>query len=133
MNPNQTQFTRPDGSCALFTKPHIFECDLHDDAARAKVPELRDLFEQTELVGCMQQKMPNLGLVNGAGGVTLKLQFNEGALGVVQRLKWLARHFLHLVRFMRLLRAGQVAEAAFLVIMTTRGGPTREALRASYT
>ncbi|KAF0697871.1 Aste57867_11454 [Aphanomyces stellatus] len=79
MVPNKTQFpstTKP-GAVAQFDKPHIFEADLHNAAARTRVPELEALFHQDDLVAALMRHTA-LPLVAGTQGKTLKVQYNAG-------------------------------------------------------
>ncbi|CAM9546979.1 unnamed protein product [Hapterophycus canaliculatus] len=36
MRPNETQFSHPNGQRLQFSKPNIFEVDLHDDSVRTR-------------------------------------------------------------------------------------------------
>lgn len=36
MQPNKTQFSHPNGQRMQFSKPNIFEVDLHDDSIRSR-------------------------------------------------------------------------------------------------
>lgn len=38
MKPNETQFSHPNGQRLQFSKPNIFEVDLHDDSIRTRYP-----------------------------------------------------------------------------------------------
>jgi hypothetical protein len=79
VKPNKTQFATPDGKVALFTKPNIFELDLHDECIRnTMLPQFNQLFRQEELVQVLDEKLPHLSLVRGLNGKTIKLQINEG-------------------------------------------------------
>lgn len=76
MKPNQTQF-----SGKIYTKPHIFEADMHDDALRAQVQELSALFLQEELGLTLEARLSGVRLEHGTHGRTLKLQHNTGGGG----------------------------------------------------
>ena len=78
MKPNQTQFGLGNGEVLVVRKPHIYEVDLHDDAVRAKVPSLDKLFQEDALVDVLNEKEPQLSLVRGKSGKTIKLQYNCG-------------------------------------------------------
>lgn len=38
MKPNETQFSHPNGQRLQFSKPNIFEVDLHDESIRSRYP-----------------------------------------------------------------------------------------------
>eukprot|EP00904_Undaria_pinnatifida_P010183 jgi/Undpi1/6295/HiC_scaffold_20.g08778.m1 len=82
MRPNETQFSHPNGQRMQFSKPNIFEVDLHDDAIRTRLPEMDALFQQEELVEALAEAFPEgLRLARGTRGKTLKLQRNAGSGG----------------------------------------------------
>ncbi|CAM9459011.1 unnamed protein product, partial [Chrysoparadoxa australica] len=93
LQPNKTQFTHPDGTTMCYSKPHIFEADLHDEVLRAKVPALSELFTSTSpqpsplplppaLVEAFQCLLGGeTTLCTGSKGMTVKLQMNEGEGG----------------------------------------------------
>jgi hypothetical protein len=76
MKPNATRF-----SGKTFNKPHISETDLHEECLRNKLPELNELFWQTqELVGALETGLGvrPLHLKRGFGECTVKLQVRFG-------------------------------------------------------
>jgi len=79
--PNRTQFSTAAGESMQFSKPNIYERDLHDEGARGRVRELAALWEQDELVDALNDKAPGLMLARGTGARTLKLQWNRGGGG----------------------------------------------------
>eukprot|EP00752_Nemacystus_decipiens_P010511 g9361.t1 len=88
MKPNETQFSHPNGQRLQFSKPHIFEVDLHDDSIRTRLPEMNALFHQEALVEALAAAFPEdqgegqgLRLSRGTRGRTLKLQRNAGSGG----------------------------------------------------
>jgi hypothetical protein len=81
MLPNKTQFATADGKVSLFTKPNIFELDLHHEHIRKMLPHFDELFCQTELVKTLDLHLPQLSLVTGTQGTTIKLQINQGNSG----------------------------------------------------
>lgn len=80
MLPNKTQFTLPNGNLKHFTKPHIYEVDLHDETLRKKIPQLDSLFE-THAEALIDALEDEFDLVRGTNGRTIKLQYNEGQGG----------------------------------------------------
>jgi len=97
MQPNRTHFSSPNaqGEILLFSKPNIFELDLHesnsmsrissDGSKRSKFAALSSLFEESSanLARAIKRYVeePNspLGnLVEGDRGRTIKLQWNRG-------------------------------------------------------
>lgn len=87
LQPNETQFTTKDLDGNLlpqrFTKPNIYELDLHAESARKLVPEFDQLFERfsvhhAELVHALHQYCPELELDPRASATTIKLQHNAG-------------------------------------------------------
>jgi hypothetical protein len=76
MKPNATRFA---GN--TFAKPHISETDLHEEHLRNKLPEMNELFWQTqELVGALETGLGvlPLHLKKGFAECTVKLQCNKG-------------------------------------------------------
>lgn len=71
------QFATSAGPVQL-TKPHIFESDLHDTAARAASPHFRRLFDSDALVARLNELAPALQLGLGSANRTIKLQHNTG-------------------------------------------------------
>ena len=76
LQPNRTAFGRQ-----VFSKPNIFESDLHDASVRTRVPELEALFAQEDVVGALRGALPELSLTHGRDGKTVKLQWNRGGGG----------------------------------------------------
>lgn len=76
MKPNETQF-----GGKRFTKPHIFECDMHDEEIRSNLPELSLMFHQSDLRKALAAHLPDLDLCYGDCGHVLKLQHNTGQGG----------------------------------------------------
>ncbi|CAB1120253.1 unnamed protein product [Ectocarpus sp. CCAP 1310/34] len=82
MRPNETQFSHPNGQRLQFSKPNIFEVDLHDESIRNRLPEMNALFHQEALVEALAAAFPEgLRLARGTQGRTLKLQRNAGSGG----------------------------------------------------
>ena len=87
MRPNETQFEdvrRRESK--RFTKPNIFELDLHHAAARGLVPGFDALFARfqpahADLVHALHAHAPSLQLAVGASSTTIKLQYNRGSGG----------------------------------------------------
>lgn len=84
--PNQVEFLTRDGPVKL-TKPHIYECDLHQRALRAELPLFRSLFDSQigavadalrERVMCCADLEDCAGAAAAECATTLKLQMNEG-------------------------------------------------------
>lgn len=84
--PNAVQFLTTDGALQL-TKPHIFECDLHQKHIRDQLPFFKNLFDKDlgELVEVLRERFSSLeDLVpftdaeEASTAITLKLQMNEG-------------------------------------------------------
>lgn len=82
--PNRTQFAAADGGRLVFSKPHIYEADLH-------APELAACFGTTlrefggwfagsalHFVPAVTSRLPQLQLRSGDGARTVKLQRNRG-------------------------------------------------------
>jgi Rps23 Pro-64 3,4-dihydroxylase Tpa1-like proline 4-hydroxylase len=91
LRPNRTHFTSADGSKRfLFGKPHIFECDMHDDATLSetqsddKYSMLWSFFDATSdaMSLAFASAVPELRLAPaGPTSRTVKLQLNEGSGG----------------------------------------------------
>lgn len=87
MRPNETQFQDVHRrEVKRFTKPNIFELDLHHAAARRLVPAFSDLFSRfqaphADLVRALHAHAPSLQLLEGAASTTIKLQYNQGSGG----------------------------------------------------
>ena len=82
VKPNKTQFATVEGTVALFTKPNIFELDLHDANIRSMLTEFDVLFRQDDLVRTLNQYLPpQQQLATGVNGKTIKLQINRGSGG----------------------------------------------------
>lgn len=84
--PNQVEFLTSEGSITL-TKPHIYECDLHQAAIREKLPLFQDLFDHQlgslvellrDRVDYCEDLVPFEDARTAAQAITLKLQMNEG-------------------------------------------------------
>jgi len=80
MQKNQTQFTTPDGP-KQFSKPGIFEMDLHHEEVRQRVPEFDALWSSEHLSRTLNAALPELNLGHGVSHQTVKLQWNDGAGG----------------------------------------------------
>lgn len=76
LRPNRVQF-----GATTFTKPHIFDCDMHDGEIRALVPTFGEIFSSDALVDGLAAECPELDLQRGTGAKTVKLQYNEGGGG----------------------------------------------------
>ena len=88
MRPNETQFhsVSQGHTTKRFTKPNIFELDLHHAAARRLVPMFDDLFKRfqpphADLVRALHAHAPSLKLAESAASTTIKLQYNQGSGG----------------------------------------------------
>ncbi|CAM9199670.1 unnamed protein product [Sphacelaria rigidula] len=82
MKPNETRFSHPNGQQFQFSKPNIFEVDLHEKDIRDRVPEMNALFHEEELVDALAEAFPEgLRLAKGTQGRALKLQRNAGSGG----------------------------------------------------
>ena len=78
MLPNKTQFATAGGP-KQFSKPFIYEMDMHDPAApRELVPEFATLHETAPLADAFRTRRPELQIVGGRDGTALKLQCNTG-------------------------------------------------------
>eukprot|EP00038_Savillea_parva_P010379 m.189906 g.189906 ORF g.189906 m.189906 type:complete len:366 (+) comp17887_c0_seq1:180-1277(+) len=87
LRPNQTAFGHPP---RRFTKPHVYEYDLHaavgprpDPVAAGMLGRYTRLFHHacTELVDRLNYLCPGLSLVRGPRGIVVKLQYNDGGGG----------------------------------------------------
>ena len=84
MAPNCTQFTAPDGGRLVFSKPHVYEADLHSPELAARfgttLREFGAYFAGSALhfVPALASRLPQLQLRSGDGARTVKLQFNSG-------------------------------------------------------
>ena len=76
LRPNRVQF-----GATTFTKPHIFDCDMHCRAVRELVPTFGEIFTSDALVDSLAAECPGLDLQRGTGAKTVKLQYNEGGGG----------------------------------------------------
>ncbi|KAG5471258.1 hypothetical protein LSCM1_01331 [Leishmania martiniquensis] len=83
---NQMELLTADGPVKL-TKPHIYECDLHNAAIRRQLPFFNALFESQlgelvevlrDRVGFCEDLQPCDTADRASRSVTLKLQMNEG-------------------------------------------------------
>ena len=91
LRPNRTHFTSADGSKRfLFGKPHIFECDMHDDETLSETQSdekyslLWSFFDATSdaMSLAFASAVPELRLAPaGPTSRTVKLQVNEGSGG----------------------------------------------------
>jgi len=61
-----------------YTKPNIFEVDLHDEKLRKRCPHFKTLFEKREIVKQLAERLPELELRDDYNAVTIKLQWNRG-------------------------------------------------------
>eukprot|EP00796_Vickermania_ingenoplastis_P009464 gene9464-6646_t len=84
--PNAVQFLTAEGPVQL-TKPHIFECDLHQTEIRRQLPFFDRLFESElsevaellrDRVSPLEDLVPFDTAEAAAAALTLKLQMNEG-------------------------------------------------------
>ena len=66
---------------SIFTKPNIFEVDLHDASLRKKTTEFNRLFHDNCIVKRLKVLLPSLGVGSGSDRVTVKLQWNRGRGG----------------------------------------------------
>ncbi|EKX39892.1 hypothetical protein GUITHDRAFT_158359 [Guillardia theta CCMP2712] len=80
LTPNKVQFSL-NGRIEHFTKPNIYEADMHDPSIREHVTELTELFFSDEMVQLLQETFPELHLKLGTRARTLKLQMNAGQGG----------------------------------------------------
>eukprot|EP00656_Telonema_subtile_P037091 TRINITY_DN4119_c0_g1_i2.p1 TRINITY_DN4119_c0_g1~~TRINITY_DN4119_c0_g1_i2.p1 ORF type:complete len:417 (-),score=89.01 TRINITY_DN4119_c0_g1_i2:67-1185(-) len=78
--PNKTQFMTADGP-KQFSKPSIYEVDLHNDEIRNRVPEFNALWKSEELSRALAAQLPGLQLAHGTNAHTVKLQYNSGSGG----------------------------------------------------
>lgn len=84
--PNEVQFLTSEGP-VQFTKPNIYECDLHKRSIRQQLPFFESLFDSQlgELVEVLRDRaatledlIPFQTAEEASSAVTLKLQMNEG-------------------------------------------------------
>ncbi|CUI14627.1 2-oxoglutarate/Fe(II)-dependent oxygenase family protein, putative [Bodo saltans] len=84
--PNQVEFLLSSGPVRL-TKPGVFECDLHNDAHRSKLPLFSLMMEESlgPLVQLFKEHLPSLAdlcdinnVADAKTHTTLKLQLNTG-------------------------------------------------------
>ena len=98
VQPNRTHFANHAGERYLFSKPHVFEADMHDANVRRRVPALARFFEdaaaalpdafaeadtraetsQTSQTSTRPKFPPLSLLARGDAARTVKLQHNEG-------------------------------------------------------
>jgi len=64
-----------------FVKPHVFEADLHDDNMQSELPQTAELLFDEGLVKRLNALLPELHLVPGPKGKSLKVQHNAGGGG----------------------------------------------------
>ena len=82
--PNRTLFASPDGRPLVFSKPHIFEADLHSPALAARfggaLREFGGWFDgsRERFAPAVSSRLPQLQLRAGDGARTVKLQRNAG-------------------------------------------------------
>lgn len=78
MLPNKTQFNTAEGP-KQFSKPHIFEVDLHDPVVPwPRLPEFKALREACPIAKAFQRRKPGFHIKQGIDGTALKLQCNTG-------------------------------------------------------
>eukprot|EP00501_MAST-03F_sp_TOSAG23-6_P000182 GSMAST32.ASY1.ANO1.185.1 assembled CDS len=65
--PNQVQFGSPSGP-VRFTKPHIYEADLHNITLRQQCPEFSSLYYSDNICEAINTALPNFGLAPGVTG-----------------------------------------------------------------
>jgi hypothetical protein len=84
--PNQVEFLLSSGPVRL-TKPGVFECDLHNDAHRAKLPTFSKMMDESfgPLVTVFREHLPSLqdlvdicSVADAKAHTTVKLQLNTG-------------------------------------------------------
>lgn len=80
MFPNQIKFMNPANNSHFFvTKPNIYELDLYYESHRKKLPELKELYDQTAIFDRISSLVPELHMcIREQGGYTIKLQHNRG-------------------------------------------------------
>lgn len=85
MQPNRTYFANPAGGRYLFSKPHIYEVDCHQEEiqtriAAGSVPQLASWFQRSAdaWLPLLQQALPSMELLTGDTARTVKLQWNRG-------------------------------------------------------
>ncbi|CAE7534750.1 Egln3 [Symbiodinium sp. CCMP2456] len=71
--PHRFQF-----STGTFTKPHIYEADLHDESLQEELPAFADLLFDDSLRMRLDELLPDLKLKSGHRSKTVKLQHNAG-------------------------------------------------------
>ena len=87
MAPNRTQFSSPDSGVLVFSKPHVFEADLHEPALAASFGSTLREFgawfagSAAHFVPALASRLPQLQLRGGDRGRTVKLQYNDGGGG----------------------------------------------------
>ena len=77
LKPNQVQFSTSQGP-VRFTKPRIFEADMHDASLRRQCPEFEQLFRSDALRDALDAALPELKLARGPANKVVKLQHNAG-------------------------------------------------------
>uniref|UniRef100_A0A7S0J7S5 Uncharacterized protein n=1 Tax=Calcidiscus leptoporus TaxID=127549 RepID=A0A7S0J7S5_9EUKA len=63
----------------VYTKPHIFEAELDDDAVQRLAPRLQATLDHLRLAQAARAAFPALRLNGEPGGVAVKLQCNDGS------------------------------------------------------
>lgn len=66
------------GQPHIFTKPHIYEAEVDDEAVRRLTPHLAAALQNLQLHTAAAKAFPSLGITASATGVAFKLQCNEG-------------------------------------------------------
>ena len=64
-----------------FTKPHIYEADLHSESLQEELPGFAEVLFDDSLCARLNQLMPDLRLESGPTAKTVKLQRNVGQGG----------------------------------------------------
>ena len=64
-----------------YTKPNIFEVDLHDEKLRKRCRRFDEMFENRKIVKRLKERLPELELRDDYDAVTIKLQWNRGSGG----------------------------------------------------
>lgn len=66
---------------ATLRKPNIYEADLHDASTHDSLPSFAELYFDDTLVATLDKQLPEMNLVRGPAGKSLKLQHNKGSGG----------------------------------------------------
>lgn len=74
--PNQVNFNG-----MIYSKPGIFEVDLHDENLRKGLSTFEQLFEDNVIAKYVKSHVPEFGLLTSQRDITIKLQYNNGTGG----------------------------------------------------